>query len=302
MRIGVVMVGVNLFDKYSKPALDSIKSKYDLYIVYVDNGSTDNTLQEAMKLVNENFHYKRFETNGGLQKAWNYGINDCFVNHDCKYVFVPNNDVLLHPEAIDRLVDRFLESEEFNNAGFVASTCDQGVTMPITEDLVLVTCMNIAGECLTPQDIFAKDPTDKVDVPESVHPDFAAFMINRTCWETIGEFDELFAKAYFEDNCFHRRIKLAGLKAITLPTALFYHYGSRTQNQDLNPLTAITKSQMFEKNRRFYIQKWGGGTDEEKFTHPFNDPKKDLRWTLQSSHAEDCDCEVKCREIRRQKL
>jgi GT2 family glycosyltransferase len=170
------------------------------------------------------------------------------------------------------------------------------------DSLVMVTCMNIAGECVTPQEIFSKDPQLKVDVPESVHPDFAAFMINQNCWETIGEFDELFAKAYFEDNCFHRRIKLAGLKAITLPTSLYYHYGSRTQNQDLNPLTAITKSQMFEKNRRFYIQKWGGGTDEEKFTHPFNDPKKDLRWTLQSSHAEDCDCEVKCREIRRQKL
>ena len=238
MRIGVVMVGVNLFDKYSKPALDSIKSKHDLYIVYVDNGSTDNTLQEAMKLVNENFHYKRFETNEGLQKAWNYGINDCFVNHGCDYVLVPNNDVLFHPEAIDRLVERF-ELE-----------LPQEV---IASDLVMVTCMNIRGECPTPQDIFTKDTADKVDVPESEHPDFSGFMINRKCWDEVGEFDELFFPSYFEDNDLHRRIQLSGLKAITLPTALFYHYGSMTQNQDLNPLTAIMKSQRFEMTRRRYI-------------------------------------------------
>lgn len=277
MRIGVVMVGVNLFDKYSKPALDSIKSKHDLYIVYVDNGSTDNTLQEAMKLVNENFHYKRFETNEGLQKAWNYGINDCFVNHNCDYVFVPNNDILLHPEAIDRLVERFERKDlELDYVRI------PGVNGDADRPIVMVTCMNIRGECPTPQDIFTKDPADKVDVSESEHPDFSGFMMNRKCWDEVGEFDELFFPSYFEDNDLHRRIQLSGLKAITLPTALFYHYGSMTQNQDLNPLTAIMKSQRFEMTRRRYIEKWGGGPREEKFAHPFNNETTSLKSTKQN--------------------
>ena len=68
-------------------------------------------------------------------------------------------------------------------------------------------------------------------MPESDHPNFAAFLLSRECWERVGPFDEKFYPAYFEDNDYHYRIQLEGWRAITHPPAMFYHYGSRTQNE-----------------------------------------------------------------------
>ena len=277
MKIGIVMVVLNLWDQYTKQALESIKSKHNLYFVLVDNGSTDNTYIEATKLISENFHYKRFEKNEGLQKAWNYGINDCFVNHQCDYVFVPNNDVLFQADAIDNLVDRF---EKERN---IVPVDDLSMLDLTNSDLAMVTCMNIVGECQEPSEIFMKDPASKKDVAEAEHPDFSAYMINQHSWDLVGEFDEGFFPAYYEDNDYHRRIKLAGLKAIVLPTSLYYHYGSRTQHQVINkPIVDSSKS------HQYFIEKWGGSPEHSGevgtrlWPHPFNDEQRSLKWTKQS--------------------
>lgn len=264
-KIGIVLTCINLWDKYTKPALDSIKSNHDLYFVIVDNGSTDNTQVEAMKLVNENFHYKKFNNNEGLTKAWNYGLHDCFDNHACDYVFLPNNDVLFHEKTIDLLVDRFEKKDE---------------------DVVMVTAMNIASECETPQSIFTKDIKEKENIDEAESPDFSGFMVNKKFWEEIGEFDNGFSeigRAYFEDGDMHRRIKLSNLKAIVLPQAIYYHFGSRTQIEGIQEKITIgnnsaqeEKHKRFEANRNYFIEKWGGTPEpdgkigERLWKRPFN--------------------------------
>jgi GT2 family glycosyltransferase len=268
MKIGIVVPAIDLWSKFTETMLNSIKSKHELYVVFIDNGSKDETFREATKLITQSFHYKRNEENWGCAKSWNYGVRDCLINHSCNYVLIANNDVIFHPNAIDRLVERF-EKKEL--------------------EVVMVTCLNTRGEVSNPHKVITLDDRIKSTVPESEHPDFSAFMINKKCWDEVGEFDEAFSilgKAYFEDNDYHYRIKLAGLKAIVYPLALYYHYGSQTQNRDLTPLTAIQKGSLFEANRGYYITKWGGSSGEEKFTHPTNDEKKSIKWTFQDSQKE----------------
>jgi GT2 family glycosyltransferase len=251
--------------------LDSLKTEYEKRIVIIDNGSTDNTQREAMKLVGPDFHYERHDSNWGVQKAWNFGINDCFNNHSCHYVFVCNNDTLFHLKAIDNLVNRFQKKNCYHCKPEECSL------------LAMVTCNNIKSDCGDkPENIFDMALPAYEQTEESEHPDFSAFMINRKCWSDIGEFDEGFFPAYYEDNDYHRRINLAGMKAIVLPSAIYYHYGSKTQLE-------ATDRRLVESahGHTYFRRKWGdnpepdGSLTSRLWEHPFNDLTKDVKWTTQ---------------------
>lgn len=259
MKIGVVLPVHNLWKAYTKPCLDSLKSKHELRIVLVDNGSSDETSQEAQKLVGNNFIHRRNLVNLGCSPAWNWGVRDSFEK-GCDYVIVLNNDTLLHPEAIDRLVDRFEKEKELGKT-----------------DIVMITCLDATGECVIPTLVFGLNASEKEGVPESEHPCFSAFMINRKCWEEVGEFDEGFFPAYYEDNDYHYRIKLAGLKAVTLPSAIFYHYGSRTQNESESKPIANSGD-----TGKYFFRKWGDMPGRELYKNPFNVEQRSLRWTQQT--------------------
>jgi GT2 family glycosyltransferase len=246
MNLAIVIPCLNLWRRYTKPCLDSIKAAHPHRIVLVDNGSTDETRTEASKLVGATFQHRRNEVTTGTASSWNYGVADGFEKGaDC--VVVLNNDILCHPACIDRLARRI----EQNDVG-IASALD------------------IRGEVARPEDVFAIPGNSKDGVAESEHPNFSAFALNRRCWETVGPFDEKFFPAYFEDNDYHRRVVLAGLKAVVHPPAMFYHYGSRTQNE--SGAGAVVSGSAFDKNRDYYLRKWGGHPGAERFTRPFNYP------------------------------
>lgn len=247
MKIQVIVPTINLWERYTKACLESVKSKHNLRILLIDNGSTDETKVEAGKLVSSTFAHHRNEQPWSCSKSWNFGIKDAW-ERGYDYCLVINNDVLLHPECIDRLVERFEKAE--------------------TSDTVMVTAMDIRGDCPQPVSIFLKDAKTYEAVPEAPHPNFSCYMINKRFTENVGQFDEVFNPAYFEDNDAHYRIKLLGLNAIVYPPALFYHFGSRTTNEAYPDKHAVSSSQ-FEKNRAVYVEKWGGLPGEEKFSEPF---------------------------------
>ena len=266
MKIQIVIPCINLWEKYTKKCIDSIVTKHDYRILLIDNGSTDETREEAGKLVSDKFAHYRNEEAWSCAKSWNFGIQDGF-DRGYDYVLVLNNDILLHPEAIDRMVERF-EDEKIDSDNISVDIADE---LKIS-NLVMVSCLDVRGECEKPEDVILLSPEKKEEVPESPHPNFSAFMINKECWNKIGPFDENFKPAYFEDNDYHHRIELAGMKAICLPTAMFYHYGSRTQNEATDK--PICSSPQFEANGRYYQVKWGGVPGKEAYKIPFNKNEK----------------------------
>jgi GT2 family glycosyltransferase len=209
----------------------------------VDNGSTDETCEEAGRMVSATFQHRRYESNMGTARSWNYGIADG-LDKGADYVAVLNNDIVCHPECLDRLAHRM----------------ERG-------DVALATALDVRGEVASPEELATISAESKDGVPESEHPDFAAFVLSRTCWETVGTFDEDFFPAYFEDNDYHRRIMLAGLRAVVHPPAMFYHFGSRTQNE--SGAAPVVSGSMFERNRDRYLRKWGGLPGAENFHVPF---------------------------------
>ena len=107
-------------------------------------------------------------------------------------------------------------------------------------------------------------------------PDYSCFAFNpEEMHETVGLFDENFTPAYFEDNDSHYRINLANKKAMYWGYAQIKHKGSQTQNAI--PDKPIVTSEMFENNRSYYKEKWGGQPGTETWTTPFNDKSKTLK-------------------------
>lgn len=180
-----------------------------------------------------------------VAESWNQGITQALEDR-CHAVLVCNDDVILSPMAIDNLYDR-------------------------VDDNTMITGINMRDHFQT-EDVWtfvAEEPeiTDEA-------PDFSCFMITEKFYEAVGPFDTNFQPAYFEDNDYHYRIKLAGLSAERTTFAPIYHEGSVTQNMDRkNP---VVPSRQFEQNRMYYFHKWGGFPGQEKFTFPYNDDK--LSW------------------------
>jgi GT2 family glycosyltransferase len=261
MKIGVVIPVVNLWTAYTKPCLDSVQSKENELVVYlIDNASDDATQEQAMKLVarkskNYVLNYQRNEERWSVAKSWNWGIKQAFMD-GCNYVLVVNNDTVLHPECIDWLAGKFQALE------VMAAVTDS------KQDVGLISAVNVSSD-MDINAMLAVNPTDRKDIAFVDPPDYSCFMISRTCWEQVGEFDEEFKPAYFEDIDYRYRMKLLDIKAFGLPMAMYYHYGSRTQNEALGNQKMVP-SPAFELNRSYFIRKWGGDAGAEQFTVPFN--------------------------------
>ena len=270
MKIQVIIPVINLWEKYTKQCIDSVKSKnHELRILLIDNASTDETSREAGAMVSSTFSHKRNEERWSVSKSWNYGIKDAW-ERGFDYVLVLNNDILLNPDCIDNLVDRF--EKDVKGKDGLAWARQPG-------DIVLVSAMDVRGECKEPQNVLAID-SKTVTAEEAPHPNYSCYMINKKCWDIVGEFDEGFFPAYYEDNDHHRRIKLAGLQAIVYPPALFYHYGSRTQNEALEkPIVDSSNTE------RYFISKWGGKPDTEGlYTTPLNNPANTIKSVKQNNY------------------
>lgn len=263
-RVGIMMPCINLWAKYTKPAIDStafamgvaLANGIETKFLLIDNASTDQTKDEAPKFLSGApsgvaFEYHRNEEMWGFQRSVNFGVQH-FLDQGFDYVFVLNNDIVLHQDAIVRLVERFEKG---------------GVAM--------ATCLDVTGECeRIPSNLAKLSSTYKETCPETPHPCFSAFMVNKECWHRVGEFDEIFFPAYYEDNDYHYRIQLAGLLAITYPPAMFFHWGSATQMEALGrPLTESSNQ------HAQYIRKWGGDPGKEVFKYPYNNPEIDLSMT-----------------------
>jgi GT2 family glycosyltransferase len=103
--------------------------------------------------------------------------------------------------------------------------------------------------------------------PRTVHlRGYSSFALNRATLERVGYFDENFHPAYFEDNDHAYRCYQEGLEVVHLINSS-KHEGSATIFGDQSYRDQNHKT--FEKNKAYYIAKWGGGPEQEFWKKPF---------------------------------
>lgn len=98
---------------------------------------------------------------------------------------------------------------------------------------------------------------------------YSCFILNQGIFQEIGEFDETFYPAYYEDSDYDYRMRLKNKKVLFVKNCTYMHHHSAT-------LKAYTEQQIqnhhqtFTANKNYFISKWGGDIGQEKFNKPFN--------------------------------
>lgn len=119
---------------------------------------------------------------------------------------------------------------------------------------------------------FIRSDLDRIEAKMQDHDlvlmgGFHAFALHRRVVREVGFFDENYHPAYCEDNDYHKRVQLAGLKMTNIQS-VHRHVGSATITLDLelrdrNNLT-------YPKNVEYHQAKWGGSMGHETYKTPFN--------------------------------
>ncbi|WP_010585586.1 glycosyltransferase [Schlesneria paludicola] len=99
---------------------------------------------------------------------------------------------------------------------------------------------------------------------------YEAFMMREEVWQTIGDFDEAFFPAYFEDNDHARRLELAGIEIVCPTNDGVVSCGRSNTKSRLTPDATQALHGFVAKNRDYYLTKWGGLPHQEQFLKPFD--------------------------------
>ena len=117
--------------------------------------------------------------------------------------------------------------------------------------------------------------------------EYGLFMLTPAAVKNIGLFDENFYPAYFDDNDYRYRAKLARCPLFSFPVK-YTHETSSTIND--NAFYKRKNNVTYRQLGQYYISKWGGVPGREEFKSPFNkhypvdywkfDPSRnsDLQW------------------------
>ena len=206
--------------RYLCETIESIKSKYPIKILIVDNGSEDETRNWV---AGSGYESILNPTNIGVAPAWNQVLYWGLSHNDCKLIFVLNNDIVLRHDAMDNMIESVFENEKEGISG-----------------------VNIGNH----PSMLAH--TTKPEPRYSPAMNFSCFGLTVKTIKRIGFFDEGFKLAYFEDNDYHHRMQLEGIDASSDLWAPFAHYGSRTIKEG-----KVNVASAFEENRKYFLMKWG---------------------------------------------
>lgn len=106
---------------------------------------------------------------------------------------------------------------------------------------------------------------------------FSAFGVDRGAIKRAGMFDENFHPAYYEDNDFDYRCRLAGVPMAGLPAGLTHDISSTLQS---SPSFRAGNMRSFPQNGDYFVRKWGGTPYHEVYTTPFNAGGDIRSWQL----------------------
>jgi len=181
----------------------------------IDNGSSDGSV-EYVKINFPQFDVVSLGANLGFSRANNYGIELCQGD----FVFFLNNDVIVKPDTLEKLVEGFKNSK---------------VAMVVPEMYDFEGLVNSAGGVCDYYGFAFNRGIGEKDREEYNREAFVPYgccgaaLVRRRVLEEIGVFDDLYFM-YHEDVDLSWRIQLRGYKILYYPSSMVFHkYMSSTK-------------------------------------------------------------------------
>jgi len=218
-KISIIIVNYNGQDFLTDCLESVLKSDYpDFEVILVDNNSSD----DSINIVKNKFSQVKIiinKKNLGFARANNIGIKQAIGDA----IFLLNNDTVIDPQLIKRLVSELFKTE---NIGIVGPK----IYFANTENIIWFAGGKIDWENFnswhlnrnkTDQDL-ASDVLREVDFITG-----CALMIKKDVINKIGLLDNKFF-AYYEDADWCQRAKKAGFKIVYVPFGGVWHIKSAT--------------------------------------------------------------------------
>jgi len=233
LKLSIVIVNLNTKDLTVGCIRSIEKEARDLHfeVLLTDNGSNDGSVEAFKKIKEEKYWKSRFtlilnDRNTGYAKANNQGIRRA----KGKYIFLLNNDTVVHEYALQNLID-FADknlADKNPDAGVVGSRLLNIDGSLQSSCYHFPTITNAIKEYLFGQkglfEKFAPNGNKAVIVDSVVG---AAFLITPKARKLVGMLDERYF-AYFEDIDYCRQVFKNGLKVYYLPNSVITHYHGAT--------------------------------------------------------------------------
>lgn len=183
--------------------------------------------------------------NIGVAAAWNNGIRRA-MRDGHRYAIISNDDIEFMP----------------------------GTIMQLVRDIQTYDAITIGTNSILPKrdgDSFYYKKEGMV-----IGYSYPCFIVDMTTLvNEVGYFDENFYPAYYEDSDMQYRIKLAGHKEYINTDIGVVHHGSATQFATKDRIVSKDK---WAELQEYYKSKWGGYAWEEKWTHPYNENDKGIKY------------------------
>lgn len=211
--VSVVIVNFN-GERLLEDCLGSLSRQTyrDFEVVFVDNGSSDRSLERARELMPE-AHFLPLSENTGFAKGNNIGI----AAAKGRYIVLLNNDTEADPHFLEELVRA---AEQHPRAGMVAPKILNFFERTLIDSVGgLVMCPDgiAQGRGRGEQDVGQYDGLTEVLVPSG-----CAALYRKELLDEVGLFPEDFF-AYCEDSDLGLRGLWAGWKTVAAPRAVVFH-------------------------------------------------------------------------------
>lgn len=223
-----------------KTCLSSVfdQSYLSFEVIVIDNGSSDSSVE----FIENNYPQVKIiknKKNLGFAKANNQGF-DVSIG---EFIATLNNDTEVDKDWLRELVSAMMDDEDIG-------MCGSRIMFYKHRDIINSIGITVSVTGYAYDTAIGEPFSEKFSRKMEIFcPSAAAALYRRKMIEEIGFFDEDFF-AYYEDVDLAWRARLAGWKAVYVPTAVVYHRVSQTGKQlrDLNSLQERNRIWLLMKN------------------------------------------------------
>jgi GT2 family glycosyltransferase len=207
---------------YISDCIAAISSQTDRSseIIMIDNASQDESVKLAQAILPD-IRIVQNKVNLGVSAGWNAGLS---IAQGQSLIFL-NQDVIVKGGWLEEIIDTLDRDERIGVVGSKLLFPD-GITI-----------QHAGGYLLQPsgqgkhRGLMERDYGQYDEEVEAIYVTGAAFAVKRTLFDQIGQFDELFYPAYYEDVDLCFRARIAGYKVIYQPKAVAIHHESTSLGQ-----------------------------------------------------------------------